>query len=163
MRVRILPNPPRACSSDRRAPALQAGGRECNPRRVHQVRCFSPLCEPLVHFGRRPVKTVQVYSSTGRASGSYPGGWGFDALWACQVCPCSPIGRGSRLKTGPVKVRILPRAPKFQASLAELAYAAVLETVRSRFESWAGHQVQREESAPSLGTTGRTAWRGSGL
>ena len=153
MRVRILPNPPRACSSDSRAPVLQAGGRECNSRRVHQIcnlrrnvgasrtsgdgrrKQFRSIAQPAEH----PVLTREV-------GGSTPSG-------PTKFCPCSPIGRGSRFKTGPVKVRILPRAPKafsnpsraagFHASLAELAYAAVLETVRSRFESWARYQVQR--------------------
>ena len=61
----------------------------------------------------------------------------------------SPTGRGTPLRTGLVKVRILPRAcrgPRTHhtafgdtARVAQLAEAAVSSTARSRFESGRGH------------------------
>ena len=82
------PGPPRLKPVRRRA------GTPCARSANRRQRKFRSIAQPAEH----PVLTREV-------GGSTPSG-------PTKFCPCSPIGRGSRFKTGRVKVRILPRAPK---------------------------------------------------
>ena len=77
--------------AQRRASAPQAEACECKSRRVHQVR------RSIAQLAEHPVLTRKVGGS--------------NALWAYQVQPCGPSGRGARIKRGRLKVRILPGLP----------------------------------------------------
>lgn len=66
-----------------------------------------------------------------------------------QFSPCSRIGRGDSLRGSNLKVRVLPRAPKFNRLVAQSGRAADSKSEGHGFESFLACQIRLRSSTGS--------------